>query len=55
MRLCGRRDPAISGAPFNQLYVASKDERGARRDDENEVDRRELLIGYEPATVLRLG
>ena len=38
----------LKTAPVNRLYVASKDERGARRDDEKEVDRRELLIGYEP-------
>jgi hypothetical protein len=38
----------LKNAPVGQLYVASKDERGARRDDEKEVDRRELLIGYEP-------
>ena len=38
----------LKTAPVNQLYVATKDERLARRDDEKEVDRRELLIGYEP-------
>ncbi|MEO8130798.1 MAG: thiol-disulfide isomerase, partial [Bryobacteraceae bacterium] len=38
----------LKSAPLNQLYVASKDQRLARRDDEKEVDRRELLIGYEP-------
>ena len=38
----------LKAVPLNQLYVASKDQRLARRDDEKEVDRRELLIGYEP-------
>ena len=38
----------LKTAPVSQLYVASKDERAARRADEKEVDRRELLIGYEP-------
>jgi hypothetical protein len=38
----------LKGVPVNELYVASKDQRLARRDDEKEVDRRELLIGYEP-------
>ncbi len=38
----------IAPAPKNQFYVASKAERGARREDEREVERRELLIGYEP-------
>ena len=38
----------LKTALANQLYVATKDERGARRGDEKEVDRRELLIGYEP-------
>ncbi len=38
----------VKTAPVHQMYVASKDERLARRDDEKEVDRRELLIGYEP-------
>jgi hypothetical protein len=38
----------VKTAPPGQLYVASKDERGARRADEREVDRRELLLGYEP-------
>jgi hypothetical protein len=38
----------VKTAPPGQLYVASKDERGARREDEREVDRRELLLGYEP-------
>ncbi len=45
------RPPASSylkGVPAGELYVASKDQRLARRDDEKEVDRRELLIGYEP-------
>lgn len=38
----------VAAAPFRQLYVASPAERGARRPDEREVDRRELLVGYEP-------
>lgn len=38
----------LKTAPLNQLYVASKDERAARRENEKEADRRELLIGYEP-------
>ena len=38
----------IATAPLNTHYVASKSERGARRPDEIETDRRELLLGYEP-------
>jgi hypothetical protein len=38
----------IKSAPVGRFYVASKSERGARREDEAEVDRRELLLGYEP-------
>lgn len=38
----------IADAPLNTHYVASKNERGARRPDELETNRRELLIGYEP-------
>jgi hypothetical protein len=38
----------IATAPYGQPYVASKAERLARRPDEVESDRRELLIGYEP-------
>ena len=38
----------VKAAPAGSFYVASKDERGARRVDEREVDRRELLLGYEP-------
>ena len=38
----------VKDAPVGQLYVASKSERGARRPDEREIDRRELLLGYEP-------
>jgi hypothetical protein len=38
----------IAAAPRNEFYVASRTERAARRDTEREVDRRELLIGYEP-------
>lgn len=38
----------LRDAPTNELYVASKDQRLARGPRELEVDRRELLIGYEP-------
>ncbi len=38
----------VAAAPPGQLYVASAAERSARRPDETEVDRRELLAGYEP-------
>jgi mono/diheme cytochrome c family protein len=38
----------VSTAPYGVPYVASKAERLARRSDETENDRRELLIGYEP-------
>lgn len=38
----------VRGAPVNEMYVASREQRAARRPDEREVDRRELLIGYEP-------
>ena len=38
----------VKPAPAREFYVASKAERGARRDGEREVDRRELLLGYEP-------
>lgn len=38
----------VKQAPPGEFYVATKDERGARREDEREVDRRELLVGYEP-------
>jgi hypothetical protein len=38
----------VKTAPVGQLYVASKEERAARRNDEREVERRELLVGYEP-------
>jgi hypothetical protein len=38
----------VREAPVGQLYVASKQERAARRTDEREIDRRELLLGYEP-------
>lgn len=38
----------LRDAPANEFYVASKDQRIARRPDELEADRRELLIGYEP-------
>lgn len=38
----------VKDAPPGEFFVASKASRGARREDEREVDRRELLIGYEP-------
>ncbi|MEO8658342.1 MAG: cytochrome c [Bryobacteraceae bacterium] len=38
----------IASAPPRQLYVASTAERAIRKQDEREVDRRELLVGYEP-------
>ncbi|HYZ82783.1 MAG TPA: thiol-disulfide isomerase, partial [Bryobacteraceae bacterium] len=38
----------VKEAPVGKLYVASREERAARRDDEREVDRRQLLVGYEP-------
>jgi hypothetical protein len=38
----------VKTAPVGEFYVATKDERGARRTDEREVDRRELMLGYEP-------
>lgn len=38
----------VATAPAGQFYVASKSERLARRSDEKETDRRELLVGYEP-------
>jgi hypothetical protein len=38
----------VAAAPIRQFYVAKTTERAARRADEREVDRRELLVGYEP-------
>ena len=38
----------IANVEPGKLYVPTRDERAARRADEREVDRRELLIGYEP-------
>lgn len=38
----------VREAPPGRLYVASRSERAARRSDEREIDRRELLLGYEP-------
>ncbi len=38
----------VSAAPPGKLYVASGAERAARKPGENEIDRRELLAGYEP-------
>jgi hypothetical protein len=41
----------VKDAPAGKMYVASKDERAARRTGEREIDRRELLLGYEPGYV----
>lgn len=41
----------VREAPYGKLYVASRGERAARRTGEREVDRRELLLGYEPGYV----
>lgn len=38
----------VHDAPPGQPFVASVQSRRAKRDDEREVDRRELLLGYEP-------
>lgn len=38
----------LGGVPDGVPTVATKAQRGARRPDEAEVDRRELLLGYEP-------
>lgn len=38
----------VSDAPAGQFFVATKASRAARRPDEREADRRELLVGYEP-------
>ena len=38
----------LGGIPNGIPTVATKSQRAARRDDEVEADRRELLIGYEP-------
>ena len=38
----------VADAPAGQFFVATKASRGARRPDERESDRRELLLGYEP-------
>lgn len=38
----------VREAPAGEVYVATKQERAARRTDEREIDRRELLLGYEP-------
>jgi hypothetical protein len=38
----------VKDAPPGELYVASRESRAARKEDEREVDRRELLLGYEP-------
>jgi hypothetical protein len=41
----------VKDAPAGKMYVASRDERAARRTGEREIDRRELLLGYEPGYV----
>jgi hypothetical protein len=38
----------VADAPPGQFFVATKASRAARRPDERESDRRELLLGYEP-------
>ncbi len=38
----------VKQAPVGQMYVASREERAARLTEEREIDRRELLLGYEP-------
>lgn len=38
----------LKTAPRDVAYVATSTERAARRADERETDRRELLAGYEP-------
>ena len=41
----------VSTAPARQFYIASAEERAARRPNEAETDRRELLVGYEPGYI----
>jgi hypothetical protein len=41
----------VKQALTGQLYVASKAERAARQPNEREIDRRELLLGYEPGYI----
>lgn len=38
----------LGNAPVGELYVASKEARAARRENERDFERRELLSGYEP-------
>ena len=38
----------VATAPKGQLYVATGAERSFRHPNEREIDRRELLVGYEP-------
>lgn len=38
----------LGEGPTGKPFVATKSQRGARRPDEAETDRRELLLGYEP-------
>ncbi len=38
----------VADAKPGEIYVASRAERAAKRPDEREIDRRELLLGYEP-------
>ena len=41
----------VAEAPVGQFYIASAEERAARRPGEAETDRRELLVGYEPGYI----
>lgn len=41
----------VGEAPAGKIYVATRGERAARRSDEREIDRRELLLGYEPGYI----
>lgn len=38
----------VAEALPGEIYVATRAERAAKRPDEREIDRRELLLGYEP-------
>lgn len=42
----------VKAAKPGELYVASREERAARRSNEREVERRELLLGYEPGYLM---
>ena len=41
----------VADAPAGRFYIASAEERAARRPGEAETDRRELLAGYEPGYI----